>query len=147
MQDDIFQKWAGSLVEAVRDLWLSLSLSVSGPPTRTLSRSPDSHRVGQFHSGSQSQHLLHSDQLCISMFLYLCVFGFVFFFERAQLPPCGPVPLRVTLSALVALGASDQVLRGSCVCLCVGVFVFAFECVFVLYVSQTPSRRKFHPGS
>ena len=99
-QDDIFQKWAGSLVEAVRDLCLSLSLCER--PTRTLSRSPDSHRVGQFHSGSQSQHLLHSDQLCISMFLYLCVFGFVFFFERAQLPPCGPVPLRVTVSALVA---------------------------------------------
>ena len=73
--------------------------------------------------------------------LYLYVFVFVFFFECGQFPPCGPVPLRVTLSALVALGASDQVLRGSCVCLCLGVFVFAFQCVFVLYVSQTPSRQ------
>ena len=66
-QDDIFQKWAGPLVEAVRDLWLSLSLCER--PTHPHSRSPDSHRVGQFHSGSHSRHLLHSDQLCISMFL------------------------------------------------------------------------------
>ena len=77
-QDDIFQKWAGSLVEAVRDLWLSLSLSVSGPPALSFS----------------------------------------------GLPPCGPVPLRVTLSALVALGASDQVWRESCVTQVVSVFVW-----------------------
>ena len=67
------------------------------------------------------------------------------------LPPCGPVPLRVTLSALVALGASDQVLRGLvwhklclslCGCLCICLWVCL--CLVCVRDSQQASFTQGH---